>query len=791
MTLLRVLIVNCTKLRAQVQQLAKKICKDPKNPHIRAVFASTKKLYKQTLKRTKIEFKSKLVKELENTHVSDTKMYWGILESLKQIDKEQPVNPISAKAWVKHFSELYTSDTNNEVTNDYDIIDELQRLEKIPTFNELSFPISQKEIQEAISSLKSGKAAGPDNLSAELIKATKDQIVPSLTKIFNHIMATGMYPASWAQGIITPLHKKGSPLLTDNYRAITVSSCLGKVFGITMNTRLKHFIKKHSIIDDRQASHKEGSRTTDNLFIMRTLFDKYCKGKKGLYACFIDFRKAFDSVWHEGLFLKLLRNGIAGPYYKVIKNMYSKSTSCVKLHHELTDSFPILKGVKQGDTLSPLLFNIFINDLIKELNNENSCPPTLDGQTIGSLLYADDLILLSTSQVGLQNSLNKLSDYCKKWKLEVNRSKSQTMHFTKTGKSDNHTFSFNDQSLEWVNNYSYLGLELSSNCSFRKAEENMCRKASKAMFKLKSLLNNTNISPGTGLKLFDQLIKPIALYGSEIWGPDVIKSAWNNQCQFNQSLYKFACEKLNTSFSKFLLGVHKKAQNTAVRGELGRYPLGIDIMANCILYQQHLLSGKTSQLLSHTFKVNKILPGDKTWSHKVSKVYENLISRNIPLHNSQVKISRKLITGTLKDLYKTHWLDELNSQHKMRTYVKIKDKFCMEDYLISLASEHRKSLTRFRISAHNLAIERGRYTKPPTALQNRTCLHCPSHVEDEHHFLLDCTAHMQSRIKLFRHINEVCPNFENLADDKKFIFMLSAGDDLIKHVAQFIHNNCK
>ena len=86
--------------------------------------------------------------------------------------------------------------------------------------------------------------------------------MPVLVKIFNHVLTTGSYPKAWAEGMITPLYKKGSPLQTDNYRGITISSCIGKLFGITMNIRLKNFVKKHSLIDDRQSSHKKGSRTT-------------------------------------------------------------------------------------------------------------------------------------------------------------------------------------------------------------------------------------------------------------------------------------------------------------------------------------------------------------------------------------------------------------------------------------------------------------------------------------------------------------------------------------------------
>ena len=118
------------------------------------------------------------------------------------------------------------------------------------------------------------------------------------------------------------------------------------------------------------------------------------------------------------------------------------------------------------------------------------------------------------------------------------------------------------------------------------------------MFKLRSLLYNMNIDPVISLKLFDQLIKPVILYGSEIWGIDPIRFSMDNHFKFFESTQKFVCEKLNLSFSRFILGVHKKAQSSAVLAELGRYPLAIDIAANVVLYLQHLLEKQPSCLLT-------------------------------------------------------------------------------------------------------------------------------------------------------------------------------------------------
>jgi len=219
------------------------------------------------------------------------------------------------------------------------------------------------------------------------------------------------------------------------------------------------------------------------------------------------------------MFVKLLRNGIGGPFYQVIKSMYKSVTASIKCGSLLSDQFNIYRGVKQGDVLSPLLFNIFINDLITPFNNAESCPPSLLSKKVGCLLYADDLVILSTSKEGLQSSLDHLSSYCKKWKLSVNHSKSKVMCLSKQGKLDKTEFRAQGQCLNEVSSYPYLGLEMTNSGSFKLAQKTLTNKAMKALFKLKHLLYGSNLNPNVCLQLFDQLIKPICLYGAEIWGP--------------------------------------------------------------------------------------------------------------------------------------------------------------------------------------------------------------------------------------------------------------------------------
>ena len=150
-------------------------------------------------------------------------------------------------------------------------------------------------------------------------------------------------------------------------------------------------------------------------------------------------------------------------------------------------------------------------------------------------------------------------------------------------------------------------------------------------------------------------------------------------------------------------------------------------------------------------------------------------------------INRRNIKSSLKAMYVEHWLAKMATESKMRTYRQLKTNFKYEQYLDLVNSQHRKSLTRFRISAHNLAIERGRYTRPPTIVEERTCPSCPQHVQDEYHFLMNCQQHTNARHDLMNKLADICPRFRHVTPYTQFLFMLTSEGDIIREVSQFIH----
>ena len=175
-----------------------------------------------------------------------------------------------------------------------------------------------------------------------------------------------------------------------------------KCLVLFYKNRLDIFITDSGLIEGTQIAFKRDCRIADHMFILRSLIDKYVKKlRKPLCVCFVDFKKAYDSVWRQALMYKLLSNNIRGFFFNMIQSMYLDTNTCIKPHDcERSSFFESNTGVRQGDALSPVLFNIYIADLQKFL--QIYCQsPELDKTSVNCLMYADDLLLMSDTETGL------------------------------------------------------------------------------------------------------------------------------------------------------------------------------------------------------------------------------------------------------------------------------------------------------------------------------------------------------------------------------------------------------
>ena len=223
---------------------------------------------------------------------------------------------------------------------------------------------TESEVLEGIKTLKNNKSPGVDLIVNEFIKVVPHVLCPVLTKLFNVILATGCIPEAWVIGIIVPIYKKkGSVENPENYRGITLLSCVGKMFTSLVSKRVSKYVENFELLGNEQAGFRKNFSTSDHIFLLHVLIELYTKMKKQkLFCAFIDYRKAFDSVSRVHLWSKLLSHNINGKILNVVKNMYSKAKSMVKFNNVSGDIFSCDIGVRQGESLSPILFALYLNE---------------------------------------------------------------------------------------------------------------------------------------------------------------------------------------------------------------------------------------------------------------------------------------------------------------------------------------------------------------------------------------------------------------------------------------------
>ena len=437
--------------------------------------------------------------------------------------------------------------------------------------------------------------------------------------------------------------------------------------------------------------------------------------------------------------------------------MYSNDNCCVKVGNKVTESFVANQGVKQGCILSPLLFNIFIADIVERFKTEDCRPLKIDeSQNLSCLLWADDIILLSHSEEGLRNMLSALSSYVDENGMSINTKKTQCMIFNKTGKFIRRTYPMKNGTIETTKSYKYLGFLFTPSGEIVSGLKDLRDRALRAYHKLKNKMGiHFRLHPCTTISLFDSLIKPILLYSSDFWG--CLKMPKNNPI-----------ENLYMKFCKTLLGVQKQTSNIGVLLELGAVPIMFFGVKNCLKNWDRIhkkYEANNIVLSTHQMAIEHNLPWPQMTKNQLDSIG---IAPESDIENIHVEAFKKL-----KENFYQESFEEISSEHsKLRTYAKLKTEIGMEGYLNSIKNVgDRTALTKIRLSNHTLMIEKGRHQ----GLQEnqRFCPFCENQVENEYHFIMECNTFEVFRQHLFVEITEISNTFNLLDDNEKFIFLLS------------------
>ena len=773
---------DCKEMKCELMRLAKLLKRSPYDKRIHNLYMAKRKQFKQLCNQQKRKVKDNILTSLSSLQKNDPKSFWSLLSRLSDDtkDKDDSDTFVSHDEWYDYFKSLSVKPPHVMPPDMFTEFTELENKATKTTANVLNKFITMSEVKAAVKRIKNNKAPGDDCILPEMIKYSCPILLNALTKLFNIVLASKTFPDPWNVALQSPLHKGGDPTCTDNYRGISLMSCLGKCFTSILSERLYEFVNSTGKLSKEQCAFRKGYRTSDNIFCLQSIINKYVNNsKKKLFACFVDFRKAFDCVWRDAMFLKLLKLGVDGNYYDTIKSMYSSTSAKVKLNEGTTETFYPNVGIRQGDCLSPLLFNLFIDD-IKEYIHD--CDPVEVGDArISHLLFADDLLLLSETESGLQKQLTSLSTYCDKWKLGVNLKKTKIVTFQKRAQKIGGTqFKFGDTIIENSDSYTYLGITFKYNGMFQLASTNLKNKSTKAMFKMLSLLSSTtNLDIHMLSKLFDCMIKPIATYGAEIWAvPYLLKLLKHNDVE---SLYKhidkIPYEHVHNTFCKRILGVYKSTSNKNCRKETGRYSLSIPVTMLVIKYWLHIIKLDSSRVAFQAYLSEKSIDAQskESWVTFVKTLLYECDMKHIwdsqYVHNEKVLLSN--IKEKLIDIYGANVIASPQNylQHKIQV-------------------KYRKAISRLRLRSNRLQIVRGRYSKIPEC--ERTCRFCVTEhvIENEMHFMLSCPKHKTRRKELLSKMTDLHFSFDLLNDDEKLDILLNPNvESMSRVVGKYIYDS--
>ena len=754
---------KCKSAKRELGRAARATSNHCESDFLRTNFYQVKKFYNTLINRHKNAFFSKINKDIEDGKL----LNWQQFKKLKNYKNDiLKFDSLDMENFEEFFKSLYAAehssldhDTKETHLNTANTINDNNSAATIHAENILNSPITFNEISNTIKTLKSGKASSDDLIANEILKGLDHENIITLLHLLNLCLDKGVYP--WNTNIITLLLKKGGKDDPDNYRAIAVSSAIGKLFSTILLDRFVKFRQINCPDAPNQLGFTKGAQTYDHILTIQTICSKYKKLRKPVYAVFVDFKKAFDSVCRQALLLKLAKSNMTGKFFNVIRDMYSNSVGQIKLSGHLSNPFEIKKGTEQGHPLSPDFFKLYISDMTPIFEFDN-CPKLAD-MLISHLLWADDLIILSLDKETTQNQLNNLHDFCLKWGLEVNIEKTNAMilgHQPKGTTGPN--FKIGNFKVKIVDDYCYLGIVINKTGSLKLAQSTLKDKAMRAFFGLKRTVDRSKISFRAKTTLFDSLIKPIVLYGAPVWLPTspiikhVTSSIKNNHVNLVNSnilnnIRNFYPEKVHLSFLRWALNVHKKSSTIGIWGETGRYPLIYQTINLTLNYYKRIESLKPGTIvyaalleqkrlklnwyknIELLLKIDEIYDKDHVTAYnclyanrkdsiKVHNYKDNEtrldtlkrfshLRKTIPIPSKKFRVES--ILKILKERFRSEWAREKKTSTKLSVfYDKIKHSFVKENYLdLVTNAKSRYATTRLRISAHDLEIEQGRYKK--------------------------------------------------------------------------------
>ena len=364
----------------------------------------------------KTSYWEKFSKDMERDLYGGQKKIWNMLRNRKKpINEFIQTTKISIEDWEKHFRELYAS------TEDYaeNIITQMGD-NTHPPWN-----ISLERIEHIASKLKNRKSAGIDEIYNEMIKYGGSMLLKQIQILFNKILNEMDVPMEWKHSVTIPIYKKGAKTDTTNYRGISLLSTMSKF----LTKIFEEEIADTGICEEQQGFRKNRS-AIDAIFTIRQITEKAIEFNKPAFMCFVDLTQAFDRVKLEDVVPLLQKREVHPRIITIINKLNTNNYTSIKIADKLSDKIPLTTGIRQGDSLSPTLFNIIMDEIITEVKKVER-GYRMGDKEIKAICYADDVVLISESEDNLQRLLYKFEQTASAFNMLISTSKTQCLTIAK------------------------------------------------------------------------------------------------------------------------------------------------------------------------------------------------------------------------------------------------------------------------------------------------------------------------------------------------------------------------
>ena len=387
-----------------------------------------------------------------------------------------------------------------------------QKCYKNYTGNEMNeLKITTEQVKVLLSKLNVGKSMGPDGIHPKILKylSENEGFINALTTLFNNCIKNEKLPYIWKTATVIPLHKKGSIHLPNNYRPVSLTCILCKLFEKFIRNHILDFVKTKIV--SKQHGFVQGKSTLSNLLESIDKIYEYLAEGNTADILYLDFSKAFDTVSHYRLITKMRNFGISGNIINIVKDFLSNRTMKVKVGNAFSQSRNITSGVPQGSVLGPLLFLIFINDLPDSIKSFVE-------------LFADDVKLLAgpSSQDVLQADLNNLTEWEEIWKLRFNVDKCKVLHVG--SRNTSFDYKLNNETLVKITEERDLGVVFNNSFGF---SNHISEIVSKANQKIGWTMRNIISREAYVItRVYKTLIRPHVEYCTQAWAPAAKHGNW-------------------------------------------------------------------------------------------------------------------------------------------------------------------------------------------------------------------------------------------------------------------------